>query len=414
MVACAPTTQATPVTPCNPRMTNDERVSLLLADRGARMGGAQRVLWELATRLPASRFDVHVWLSDAAGVDELASELAASEIPVERVAAPRSAWDWRRRLATWSRLRALHPHLLHLHEAWPAPDRNLASLARSAGVPHRVVTLHDVGRPDGAEHGRARRPELRHADAITVACAPAAEELIRDHGVERTRVRVLGSGADAPDEEREWPAARSIRNELGIAPFRPLWVCAARLEEHKGHIVLLEALVELRERGLDFVLVIAGDGPLRASLEAEAAAAGVAERIRFAGQVDSLGPLLLAADACILPSVWEEMPLSMLDALARARPVVASNVGGVPDVIADGITGRLVPPGDSRLLADVLEDFHRRPDAARRLGRNAAERMRDEFTWARVVDAYEAVYDEVLGLASFTPAGAGASEARRV
>jgi glycosyltransferase involved in cell wall biosynthesis len=396
-------------------MANDDRIRLLLSDRGARMGGAQRVLWELATRLPSSRFDVHVWLSEAPGVDELAGSLSACDLPVERIAPPRSAWEWRRRLATWSRLRALRPQLLHLHEAWPAPDRNLASLARSAGVPYRIVTLHDVGRPDGLEHGRARRPELRHADAITVACEPAAEELVREQGVDRSRVRVVGSGADAPDEEREWPAARRIRNDLGIMPFRPLWVCAARLEQHKGHAVLLDALTQLRDRGLDFVVVIAGDGPLRAALEAQVASAGLAERIRFAGQVDSLGPLLFAADVCVLPSLWEEMPLSMLDALARARPVVASSVGGVPDVIADGITGRLVPPGDATALAAALEDLHRRPDAARRLGRYAAERMRDEFTWQRVVEAYEAVYDEVLGLASFTPAGVtDASEARRV
>ena len=93
----------------------------------------------------------------------------------------------------------------------------------------------------------------------------------------------------------------------------------------------------------------------------------------------------------------------LLQALARGRPVIASAVGGAPDVIENGATGRLVPPGDARSLADALESFHRRADSALRMGREAERRAQDEFTWERVVDAYEAVYDEVLGLASFAP-----------
>ncbi|MEK7329608.1 MAG: glycosyltransferase family 4 protein [Candidatus Eisenbacteria bacterium] len=384
-------------------MRHDERVSLVLAESGTSVGGTERVVWELATRLPAGRFDVRVWLSGSPGVDELAESLTARNILVDRVPEVDSRWDWRGMLATWSRLRRQRPALLHVHHVWPAADRYLASLAQAAGVPHLVVTEHIVGRSHSTAQRTLTRRELQRADAVTAVCGAVADSLVRDYGVERARVRVVPNGADLPDEEREWPAARRLRDDLGVGQFRPLWVCAARLEEQKGHAVLLDALALLKARGLDFIVVLAGEGSLRADLERRAAAAGVAERVRFAGQVETVGPLLLAADACVLPSLWEGLPLSLLEALARGRPTVASQVGGVPEVIEDGVTGRLVPAGDAAALAAVLEDFHRRPDAARRLGRAGAERVRAEFTWPRVVEAFEAVYDEVLGLASFAP-----------
>jgi glycosyltransferase involved in cell wall biosynthesis len=86
--------------------------------------------------------------------------------------------------------------------------------------------------------------------------------------------------------------------------------------------------------------------------------------------------------------------------------VVASAVGGIPEVIEDGVHGRLIPAGDARALADVLEQFHRRPDAALQLGRAGALRVRESFTWSRVAEQFETVYDEVLGLASFSPEAA--------
>jgi glycosyltransferase involved in cell wall biosynthesis len=384
-------------------MTHDERVSLLLAESGTSVGGAERVVWELATRLPADRFAVRVWLSDAPGVDELAESLAERELPVDRVASVDSRWDWGGMLAAWSRLRRQRPALLHLHHVRPVADRHLASLALAAGVPHLVVTEHAVGRSRPAAQRTMQRPDLQRADAVTAVCGAVADALVRDYGVERARVRVVGNGADLPDEERERPIARRLRDDLGAGQFRPLWVCAARLEDRKGHAVLLEALAKVQARGLDFIVVLAGEGSLRADLEARVAAAGLGDRVRFFGQVDAVGPLLLAADACVLPSLWEALPLTLLEALARGRPVVASQVGGVPEVIEDGVNGRLVPAGDGTALAAVLEDFHRRPDAARHLGRAGADRVRAEFTWPRVVSAFEAVYDEVLGLASFAP-----------
>lgn len=385
-------------------MRQDERVSLVLAASGTSVGGAERVVWELATGLPPERFDVRVWLPPARGVDELADSLAEREVPVDRVVAVDSRWDWRGMLATWSRLRRQRPGLLHIHHAVSGGDRRLAGVAQAAGVPHLVVTEHHATSDwlTAADRALMRR-ELQIADAVTTVTAGAAEALTRDYGIERERMRVIPGGADAPDDERERPVARRVRDDLGVGQFRPLWVCAGRLEEEKGHKVFLEALAILRSRNVDFVAVIVGEGSQRAALERMADQSGLGERVRFAGQVDVLGPVLLAADACVFPSLQDGLPLSLLEAMVRERPTVATRVGAIPEVIEDGITGRLVPPGDPAALAGVLQDFHARRDAAWHLGEAGAERVLAEFTWPRVVGAFEAVYDEVMGLASFTP-----------
>jgi glycosyltransferase involved in cell wall biosynthesis len=393
--------------------TESQPVSVLLAESGRAMGGTERVVWELATRLPRERFDVTVWLPEAAGVDELAASLAARGVKVDRVAEVESRWDWKGMFQTWRRLKRLSPALLHLHHVWPASDRYLPSLAEAAGVPRLVLTEHIVGQPHSPGQKLLKRRELARADAVTAVCGAVAESLVHDYGVPRDRVRVVPNGADLPDEAAEQPAARRMRAALGASAIRPLWVCAARLEEQKGHALLLEALAELRRRGLDFVVALAGEGSQRESLERRVAGLGLSDCVRFLGMVEEIGPLLAAADGVVMPSRWEGLPLTLLEALARGRPVVASAVGGIPEVIEDRISGRLVPPGDVAALTEALEWLHRRADLAAALGREGAARVRESFTWDRVVEAFEEVYDDVMGLASFAPGDGADARAGR-
>lgn len=385
--------------------TESERLKLLLVESGTSVGGTERVVWELATRLPAERWDVRVWLSPAGGVDEFAAALAARGLPVARVAEVDSRWDWAGMVRTWRGLGRERPDLLHVHHVWPAADRYLAALAAAAGVPRLVVTEHIEGHSHSEAQVRLKIRELERADVVTAVSAAVADSLVRDYGVDRARLRVVPNGAEPPDEGAERPAVRRLREELGAGVLRPLWVCAGRLEEQKGQDVLLDALAEVRRRGLEFVAVLAGEGRQRAALEERARALGLEANVHFAGQVDDVGPLLAAADAVAMPSRWEGLPLVLLEALARGRPVVASAVGGVPEAVSDGEHARLVPPGDVPALAGALEEFHRHPDAALRMGWRGALRVRERYTWERVVETFEAVYDEALGLASFAAGG---------
>lgn len=390
------------------------RHRILLVESGRSVGGTERVVWELATRLPPARFDVHVWLSPAPALDEFAQALTAAGFAVSRVAEVDSRWDWAGMLATWRLLRSLRPHLVHVHHVWPAADRYLAMLVRAAGIRHLVVTEHIVGRSHSAGQRSLKRGELMRADAVTAVCGAIADTLVRDYGVPRDRVRIVPNGADLPSEEAESELARAWRDRFAATLLRPMWVVVGRLEEQKGHAVLLEALARVRARGLDFTLVVAGDGSLRQPLEQQARSLELDHRVHFVGTLDDAGPLLAAADAVVLPSHWEGLPLVLLEALVRARPVIASDVGGVADVLEHDVHGELVPAGDADALADALERFHQRPDRALRLGRAGAERVRRHYTWPAVAEGFESVYDEVLGLAAVTPeAASGARGAAR-
>jgi glycosyltransferase involved in cell wall biosynthesis len=387
-------------------MRDASPMKLLLVESGRAVGGTERVVWELATRLPEVRFDLCVWLSDDRGVDELAAALEQAAVNVDRVAEVESRWDWKGMFATWSKLRALKPDLIHIHHVWPAADRYLSMIARAAGVPHVVVTEHIMGEAHSRGQRALKRDELKNADAVTAVTGAIVDTLVRDYGIERSLVRIIANGADLPDEEREEPLARRWRERFLATPLKPLWVVAGRLEEQKGHDVLFDALVPLLRHGLDFTLAVAGDGSRRGWLEQRALSLGLSPRVQFVGQLDDVGGLLAAADGVIVPSRWEGLPLVLLEAMARGRPIVATAVGGVADAIEDGVTGTLVPPDDAAALAVALENLHRRADRAWRLGQAAAEVARERYSWHAVVDEFESVYDEAMGLATVTPEGA--------
>ena len=384
-------------------------IRLLLVESGRTAGGTERVVWELATRLPEARFELRVWLSDDRGVDPLAEALEQADLGVDRVAEVESRWNWKGMLSTWSKLRSLKPDLVHIHHVWPAADRYLSMIARAAGVPHVVVTEHIMGESHSRGQQALKRDELKNADAVTAVTGAIVDTLVRDYGIARSLVRVIPNGADLPDEEREAPLARRWRERFLANPLKPLWVVAGRLEEQKGHDLLFDALVALARIGLDFTLAVAGDGSRRGWLEQRALSLGLSPRVQFVGQLEDVGPLLAAADGVILPSRWEGLPLVLLEAMARGRPIVATAVGGVADALEDGVTGTLVPPNDVSALAAALEQLHRRADRAFRLGQVAAEVAHDRFSWHAVVDEYESVYDEVLGLATVTPEGRAAA-----
>ncbi|MEO5989877.1 MAG: glycosyltransferase family 4 protein, partial [Candidatus Eisenbacteria bacterium] len=171
--------------------TEAQRLTVLLVESGKSVGGTERVVWELATRLPKTRFDVHVWLSPSPGVDEFAQALAAAGLTVSRTPEVDSRWDWKGMLTTWLKLRALGPRIIHVHHVWPAADRYLALLARAAGVPHLVVTEHIVGASHSAGQRALKRYELEHADAVTAVCGAVAQTVAEEYGVSRDRVRIV-------------------------------------------------------------------------------------------------------------------------------------------------------------------------------------------------------------------------------
>ena len=190
-------------------------------------------------------------------------------------------------------------------------------------------------------------------------------------------------------------SAAEIRASLGIAAEAPTAGIIARLTEQKGHRFLFEALA--RTPALSAVrLIVVGGGELGEPLARLAGELGIGSRGHFVGPRRDLGNLLAAMDVFVMPSLWEGLPLSLVLAMGASLPVVATRVAGIPEVVEDGRTGLLVPPGDAAALGAALARLFGSADLRARFGRDARALVVPRFNVERYVDSVVALYDQLL------------------
>ena len=296
------------------------------------------------------------------------------------------------------------PHVVETHMIKSHFLVKLAGLARN--LPwvafHHGYTTTDLKM---RLYNRVNRWTLPSATRVATVCAPFARQLERA-GVSPERIFVrhssVAQAARAGDEE-----VRELKSRLGIRDGERVVISVGRLSREKGHADLVRALGHLVRTNpvLEFKAVIAGDGPERERVEAEAAAAGLRERVVLAGHADDVRPFYALADVMALPSHSEGSPVALLEAMAAGVPVVATAVGGVPEVAADGESALLVPPRDPRAFAAALGRVLTDAALARTLSANAAARVAADFsTEARARALVEFYRGLVAGAAGLRPA----------
>jgi glycosyltransferase involved in cell wall biosynthesis len=215
---------------------------------------------------------------------------------------------------------------------------------------------------------------------------------VRDPG----RVRRVYHGLEPPVTRALERAGQRIRAELGVGPDELLVGKVGRLALQKGQRHLIAAMPLLLERVPFARLVIAGGGDLEEYLRDLASEAGVADRVHVLGPRKDVSALMHAIDVFAMPSIWEGFGLVLLEAMAAGRPIVASRVATIPEVVVDGETGLLVPAGDSVALADALARLAHDPALARRLGEAGRERLRQHFSIEKMVGDTELLYRELI------------------
>ena len=349
---------------------------------GGEVAGGQLVALQLA-RATRNRGHEVAFVSPSRG-DFV--ELAEREGFRTRVVPLGGALDLRSLLRLRALLRAERADVLHTHVHF-----SLNVLGRLAGrlAGARVVAHMHIANVFRAG-GLARRAQVAVDNATARLCARivAVSEATRDslvrQGYPAARVVVVhnGIGPAAPVEPHRPDAA-------------PVLLHVGRLAPVKGQRELIEALALLRRT--DAVAVLAGKdletgGSYQRELETLTAELGVHERVVFAGYRDDVTALLAAADVFVLPSFAEGLPLTVLEAMAAARPVVASRAGGMPEAVVHGETGMLVPPGDVEALAGALDDLLADPERARRLGEAGKRRVEERFSVDAMVDGVLAAY----------------------
>jgi len=360
----------------------------------ADFGGAEQVLLHLVAGL-----DRRAWRSVVIHdprAERLGRRLA--ELGIEAVATNLGrARPWLRVPAVARTMRRLRPDIVHVHRPWPRSGRAAllaATLARPGAI---IVTDHLAPRNAGRKRRLAERllsARVTAWIAVSPDIARALEQLLRGSG-NRIRTVLNGVAVDrAPSDESVHPPkpTRTTRRLVMLAQLRP----------QKGHETLLEALAALPD---DVTLVLAGDGPERARIEARVADLGLGPRVHLAGFVDDIRGLLTGADVVVLPSRFEGLPLAVLEAMAVGRPIVATDVAGTNELVTDGETGLLVPPDDPSGLATAILRLLDDPDLARRLGENGRERVTERFGLDRMVRGVEGVYREALSSGRSLPVG---------
>ena len=322
-------------------------------------------------------------------------------------------------------VRVLRPPYLHVPVLWPLTEPlQLAALGLWAFLRHgrdvsiwhghriypmglaavliglltrrrSVVTSHGSGLHTAALQGpkrvrRLTRFALRHATAV-IAVSRDLSRIAGVLGVEEKRRRYIPNGVDL-DLFR--PADRAAaRARVGLPKDSLVFTCLGYFMAVKGHRVLVEAFVLLRERRPDAILVLAGDGPLEPEIRRQVAEAGLEASVRFLGPVAhaSTAAWLQASDVLVLPSFNEGTPLATLEALACGKPVVGTAVGGTPEVVCNPRYGILVPPGDALALGQAMDEAPRRNWDISAMRAHAGE-----YSWPRIVKRIRDLYADLV------------------
>jgi glycosyltransferase involved in cell wall biosynthesis len=360
-------------------------------------GGAQEHVFSLVTRIDRQRYDVSVLslsngpavrrlersgvpvcvlddMDDAAAIDAVAAHLAAVKADV------------------------VHNHMYRAEvvgtqAAWSLAGPPTSARGRARRRPFIVGTVHSSRVRSDADRELVRRltPRMDHLIAVSRAIV----RKIEDEGRDGAPVSLIYNGVDLT-RYAEPDICGTLHEEFPIPLGAPIVGVVARLEQEKGHPTLIEAWPAVLAAVPSAHLLVVGEGSTREALEAQVAALGIGSSVTFTGRRDDVPAVTAALDVAVLPSYREAQGLSILEAMALYRPVVASAVGGIPEMIEHGRTGLLVPPRDPATLAAAIVRLLADHPYADTLARAGRDLVYDRFCVELMVRAIESIYDEAV------------------
>ncbi|MBI1796797.1 MAG: glycosyltransferase [Candidatus Eisenbacteria bacterium] len=349
------------------------------------VGGAERHLIELWRGIDRSRFTIEIACLSRRG--PLADEAGSLGWPIHDLAVGRRIYGprgWRGLARLIHLVAAFRPGVVH---GYLMTGGLMAALAgRAAGVPAVVIAKRNVDAFETPRQRAVHRFALglaTHVTAVSRAVARSAEAL----GVAPERITVIPNGVDA---SRYAPREAAPNGQV------PVIGSVGCLAPRKDYATLIDALAQLDRSGRRFRALLVGDGPERAALEARARERGLGDRITFAGERRDVADLLSTMDVFVLSSREEGIANALLEAMAAGRAVVATAVGGTPEVMAGGETGWLVPPGSPERLAEAIDQALDPGEAARR-GQAARRAVVERMGIDAMVRAHERFYAAIAG-----------------
>ncbi len=288
-------------------------------------------------------------------------------------------------------LRDLAPDVVHAHDPHAVA---VASVALSIGTRSPRPVLVASRRVDFHIRGNSfSRWKYRQVDAF-IAASEAIRTMLVEDGIPRERTCTVHEGIDVDRVTRVAPA--NVRAEFWMPTHAPVIGNIGALVPHKGQRHLIEAVPLVMREFPDARFVIVGEGELRSALEHQIRDLHLEKQVILTGFRTDVLSLLKGFDVFVMSSVTEGLGTSLLDAMAAARPIVATTAGGIPEVVVDGETGLLVPPRDSHRLAAAISALLRSPAERERMGRAGLARVSERFSDARMVAGTLAVYERLV------------------
>ncbi len=353
-------------------------IAVWLSSFGA--GGTERQMVHLIRGLDPNLFSVHAACFDARGQwleTAAAGAVEIADFPIHAFLRP-NTWRQMRVYAAWCRSRRIAAVITSDFYT------NVFGLtgAAMAGVPVRIGGRREIVTEKSTAKLALQRAAYAFAHCI-VANSRAAAARLRREALHPRSIRVVSNGVELPPRA-PLDRSRGLR-AITVANLRP----------EKGHEVLIDALArrpDLRSLHVDFV----GDGPCRAALEAHRRARGVIGQVSFLGERRDVPDLLASAALFVLPSRTEALPNSVMEAMAAGLPVIACRVGGIPELVEDGVTGILVPPDDPDALGAAMARVVGNPALAAAIGSAAREKIAAQFSLPRMIAGFTDVLLEQL------------------
>lgn len=364
------------------------RVRVVEVMATATNGGAQEHVFGLVNRLDPARYDVRVialsFGSSVRRFERHGIPVCVIDEPDDSLAADLLAGE----LAPF-RPEVIHNHMFRAEMVGTRAGLRLGEVG--CGRPFIISTVHS-SRVRSSDDKEALRRLSPFMDRL-IAVSKSIQHKIADERDSSTPVSLIYNGVDLRRYDHQQPCC-TFRGEYGIPQDSPVVGVVARLEPEKGHRTLLMAWPQVLALVPDAWLLVVGEGSEREALESLVKSIGVADRVVFAGRRDDVPAVTAALDVAVLPSYREAQGLSVLEAMALGRPVVASAVGGIPEMIDDGHTGLLVPAQQPDALAEAIVRLLRDHPLADMLGRRGHDQVHDRFCIELMVRAIEDLYDE--------------------
>lgn len=362
------------------------------------LGGAEEYLYLLISGLDQRRYNIRFVCIDEQALAPLLDRLAQRGIQIHVLkagAASRAGrLDYRQLVSLWRHLRRHPTDILHVNMPDPYSCRFAILVAKWAGAPVIVATNHLPTLDPRRFTWKGQAMLLlaqQYIDMTIIESRINRQAALIHYKLDPMRTVTIYHGIDVQRFDST-ADNQQMRHVLGLTPEDMVIGAVGRLTSQKAHDVLLQAAAIAKKEFASLKCLIVGEGPMRTALEQQARELHLGDNVIFTGYRRDIPALLGIFDVFVLPSRFEGLPLSILEAMAAGKPVIASAVDGIPEVVIDGQTGLLIPPSDPQALANAMLWLAHNPSEAQAMGRAGRCRVASLFNQERMVKETESLY----------------------